>query len=95
MQKEIILSLPQVQQRTGLTRNQITEKINNGTFPKPFKRNIWLKSHIDNWLQNQSNQPPDDWIQKLETIFRRILLLLQIAMFVYSHIKSEIMDIDL
>jgi predicted DNA-binding transcriptional regulator AlpA len=87
MQKEVILKLPQVQQITGLTRDEITQKINAGTFPKPFKRNAWLKSHIDNWLKNQQRKIS---AEKVKNIFYSALLLFcePVAADVYQLIKS-------
>lgn len=51
------LKLHQVIQKTGLTRDEITQKINNGTFPKPLKLNkqtVWRESKINEWQQKQT-----------------------------------------
>jgi predicted DNA-binding transcriptional regulator AlpA len=52
------LKLHKVIQKTGLTRDEITQKINNGTFPKPFKlnkrTNAWRESQINEWRQKQT-----------------------------------------
>jgi predicted DNA-binding transcriptional regulator AlpA len=94
------LKIHQVQQITGLCRNEITQKINAGTFPKPFKRNVWLKSHIDDWLQNQTEPAPQKELknfdfQNLEIFFRRLILVIQIGKLAYSYIKSEIVNASL
>ncbi len=78
--KNTILKFHQVQQRTNLSPTEISQKINAGTFPKPFKRNAWLKSHIDDWQHELKNID----FQKVEIILRRLIFLVQIVKFVYS-----------
>jgi prophage regulatory protein len=99
MQKEVILKIQQVQQRTNLSRTEIIQKINAGTFPKPIKlnkrTNIWLKSQIDDWLQNQNRQTPQIKLknfafQKIKIFVSRLIFLVQIGKFVYSYLKDEI-----
>lgn len=50
----IILRLPAVKNRTGLSRSSIYLRITNGEFPKPIPlggRAVgWLEEDIDNWL---------------------------------------------
>jgi len=50
----IILRLPEVIKRTGLSRSSIYLRISNGEFPKTISlgdRAVgWLESEIDEWL---------------------------------------------
>jgi len=51
-----ILRLPQVREKTGLSRSSIYERMADGTFPVPYAigpRAVgWLESEIENWLSN-------------------------------------------
>ena len=53
----IILRLPTVKSRTGLSRSTIYLRIANGEFPKPVSlggRAVgWLESDIENWLADK------------------------------------------
>lgn len=53
----IILRLPDVKKRTGLSRSTIYLRISNDVFPKPISlggRAVgWLDSEIDGWIQKQ------------------------------------------
>lgn len=53
----IILRLPTVKARTGLSRSTIYLRIAEGRFPKPISlggRAVgWLESEIDEWLDRQ------------------------------------------
>lgn len=82
-----ILKIQQVIQITGLSRTEITQKINAGTFPKPFKRNAWLTSQIDDWLKNQRRKIPSE---KIKNFFFSVLLLFcePVAADIYQLIKS-------
>jgi prophage regulatory protein len=52
---DIILRLPQVKARVGLSRSSIYLRINNGEFPAPISLGAravgWLESEIDAWPQ--------------------------------------------
>ena len=54
---KIILRLPTVKNRTGLSRSSIYLRISEGHFPKPVSlggRAVgWLESDIDDWLNQQ------------------------------------------
>jgi len=53
----IILRLPDVKKRTGLSRSSIYLKIQQGTFPRPIalgtKAVGWLEAEIQSWLEQQ------------------------------------------
>lgn len=53
----VILRLPTVKARTGLSRSTIYLRIAEGRFPKPIAlggRAVgWLESEIDEWLERQ------------------------------------------
>lgn len=55
----VILRLPEVCRRVGLTENPIYARIRAGTFPKPIplgpnSRAVgWVESEIDTWLEQQ------------------------------------------
>ena len=55
-----ILRLPQVKERTGLSRSSIYQMISAGIFPKQIAlgpRAVgWLKSEIDQWLETCINE---------------------------------------
>ncbi len=50
----ILLRLPQVQARTGLSRSEIYRRIASGTFPAPIKigerASAWHSTEIDSWI---------------------------------------------
>jgi prophage regulatory protein len=50
----IILRLPAVRARTGLSRSTIYQRIDDGRFPKPIRlgrRAVgWIESEIEEWL---------------------------------------------
>lgn len=53
----VILRLPAVRSRTGLSRSTIYLRIANGEFPKPVSlggRAVgWLEADIENWLTDK------------------------------------------
>lgn len=53
----VILRLPKVKERTGLSRSSIYLKISQGSFPKPVSLGAravgWISSEIDEWLNQQ------------------------------------------
>jgi prophage regulatory protein len=53
----VILRLPAVKTRTGLSRSTIYERISQGTFPKPLSLGAravgWLESEIEEWLSHR------------------------------------------
>lgn len=55
MQK--LIRLPQVIERTTLSRSSIYEMMSNGTFPKPVKLSLrangWIEAEIDAWLASR------------------------------------------
>jgi prophage regulatory protein len=55
----IILRLPQVIKKTGLSRSSIYLRVSKGEFPKP----VYLGDRAVGWLQNEI----DEWIvEKIE-----------------------------
>ena len=53
-----ILRLPEVKDRTGLSRSTVYLRISEGRFPTPIslggRRAVgWLESEIENWLEQQ------------------------------------------
>ena len=59
----IILRLPGVKQRTGLSRSTIYLRIANREFPAPISlggRAVgWLEHEIDNWLAEKTQEAID------------------------------------
>lgn len=55
--KNIILRLPSVKARTGLSRSTIYLRVSEGRFPKPISlggRAVgWLESEVNDWLDQQ------------------------------------------
>ena len=55
--REKILRLPQVMERTGLSRSMIYFLISIGEFPKQVKLTLrtvgWLESQIDGWIETR------------------------------------------
>jgi len=53
----IILRLPDVKKRTGLSRSALYLKINQGSFPRPIKLGTkavgWLEAEVQAWLEQQ------------------------------------------
>jgi prophage regulatory protein len=57
---DIVLRLPAVKARTGLSRSSIYLRISAGTFPKPVSLGAravgWRESHINTWLSSLSEK---------------------------------------
>ena len=53
----VILRLPLVKSRSGLSRSTIYQRVGAGTFPKPVNLGAravgWIESEIDDWLAEQ------------------------------------------
>ena len=53
----IILRLPAVRARTGLSRSTIYLRISEDNFPRPIQLGVravgWLEAEIDEWLDQQ------------------------------------------
>ncbi len=56
-EKQRILRLPQVKERTGLARSSIYSKIDTADFPEPISlgaRSVgWLEEEIDAWISKR------------------------------------------
>ncbi len=56
----IILRLPQVRQRTGLSRSGIYLAMAQGHFPKPISLGAkavgWIESEIEDWIERRIAQ---------------------------------------
>ena len=56
----IFLKRPEIEQRTGLKRSTIYDKMKAGTFPKPVKLGAravaWLEPEIDAWIKERISQ---------------------------------------
>lgn len=54
---QVILRLPQVKLRVGLSRSSIYLAVSNGNFPKPVRLGAravgWIESEVDTWLRRQ------------------------------------------
>lgn len=54
---KVVLRLPLVKARTGLSRSTIYLRITEGTFPKPVSLGAravgWLESDIEQWLTSR------------------------------------------
>ena len=52
-----LLRLPEVKERTGLSRSVIYEFISKGRFPKPVKITpravAWVDEEVDQWIQER------------------------------------------
>lgn len=63
-QNDMILRLPTVLQRTGLSRSTLYRKISEGTFPRQIKLSQrcagWRSSAINAWLRNPVFYSVDD-----------------------------------
>lgn len=61
---DMILRLPTVLQKTGLSRSTLYRKISEGTFPRQIKISQrcagWRSSAIDTWLKNPIFYSVDD-----------------------------------
>ena len=62
---QIILRLPEVKNRTGLSRSTIYLRVNQNIFPKPISLGAravgWLENEIEDWVQSRiqkSRQQP-------------------------------------
>ena len=53
----VILRLPSVKARTGLSRSSIYLRVSGGTFPAPISLGAravgWLEGEVDGWLTKQ------------------------------------------
>jgi prophage regulatory protein len=53
------LRLPQVKQRTGLSRSSVYAKVRSGEFPAPISLGAravgWLDSEISEWMSDRIN----------------------------------------
>jgi prophage regulatory protein len=53
----VILRLPAVRQRTGLSRSTIYQRVVQGTFPAPISLGAravgWLESEVDDWIASK------------------------------------------
>lgn len=57
---EVILRLPAVRARCGLSRSTIYLRVSEGAFPKPISlgpRAVgWLGSEVESWIKRQTEQ---------------------------------------
>jgi len=57
---KVLLRLPTVKARTGLSRSTIYQRISDGTFPRPISLGAraigFIESEIDAWLQSRIEQ---------------------------------------
>ncbi|MCG8004240.1 MAG: AlpA family transcriptional regulator [Candidatus Thiodiazotropha lotti] len=53
----IILRLPAVKARTGLSRSTLYLRVSEGSFPKPVSLGSravgWVESEVNNWINQQ------------------------------------------
>lgn len=58
-----LLRLPEVKDRTGLSRSSINLRVSDGTFPKPVSLGAraiaWVESEVERWLRVQIAQSRD------------------------------------
>ena len=57
----IVIRLPEVKKRTGLSKASIYRKAKEGTFPRPrirlgVKARGWAESEIDSWLRARDHE---------------------------------------
>ena len=56
----IILRLPAVKSRTGLSRSTLYSKVAEGTFPKPISLGAravgWVDTEVDSWVSGRIEQ---------------------------------------
>ena len=59
MTQQSILRLPEVKQRTGLSRSSIYNAIKAGSFPSAVLLGVramgWKSNEIDSWIENVGN----------------------------------------
>ena len=57
MAATVILRLPQVKARTGLSRSTIYLRISQGSFPRPVSLGAravgWVEAEVNDWLNQQ------------------------------------------
>jgi prophage regulatory protein len=57
METESLLRLPQVQNRTGLSRSAIYQRVREGTFPPPIKlgerASAWQETAVALWISQR------------------------------------------
>lgn len=57
-----LIKLPEVAQRVGLGKTAIYEKINEGSFPAPYKlsqyASRWSEQEIERWIEYIKGVPP-------------------------------------
>lgn len=55
-----LIRLPEVIERTGLSRSTIYLMLERGAFPKPAKLNLrvngWLETEIADWIDSRLNE---------------------------------------
>ena len=53
----LLLRLPDVRRRTGLSRSGIYQRIATGKFPKPISLGAravaWIESEVQSWIENR------------------------------------------
>ncbi|MBS0194409.1 MAG: AlpA family phage regulatory protein [Proteobacteria bacterium] len=53
----VLLRLPEVRKRCGLSRSEIYRRIRNGSFPPPIKlgasASAWSSAEIDSWIADR------------------------------------------
>ena len=58
--KERFLRLPEVQDRTGVSRSFIYKSITDKTFPAPRKvggrASVWLESEVNTWMRRVAGE---------------------------------------
>lgn len=63
----VVLRLPTVKARTGLSRSTIYLRVSKGTFPLPINlggRAVgWLESEIESWLSNRIDSSRNSALQ--------------------------------
>jgi len=59
----VILRLPAVRSRTGLSRSTIYLRVANGTFPRPLSLGAravgWLEAEVEEWISGRIRQSRD------------------------------------
>ena len=59
----IILRLPAVKSRTGLSRSTIYLRVSDGTFPRPVSLGAravgWVEAEVETWLKRRIEQRHD------------------------------------
>ena len=60
-----LLRLPEVIDRTGLSKSTLYRMMRSDTFPKSRRINgktvVWLDSEIEDWIHKLSVSDPKDW----------------------------------